>query len=59
MFIRIFSFKYDDFFGGFMLVGKSKNASGEVYAMTVVRFIPGVYVIPIVRFAGSFLHIFT
>jgi uncharacterized membrane protein YqgA involved in biofilm formation len=53
MFIRIISFKYDEFCGGFMLVGTSKNASGEVYAMTVVRFIPGVYVIPIVRFAGS------
>jgi len=57
MFIRIISFKYDVFFGGFMLVGKSKNASGEVYAMPVVHFvyfIPRVYVIPSVGLAGLF-----
>ena len=50
MFIRIISFKYDEFCGGFMLVGTSKNASGEVYAMPVVHFvyfIPRVYVIPL------------
>jgi hypothetical protein len=57
MFIRIISFKYDEFCGGFMLVGTSKNASGEVYAMPVVHFvyfIPRVYVIPIVGLAGLF-----
>ena len=40
-----------------MLVGKSKNASGEVYAMPVVHFvyfIPRVYVIPSVGLAGLF-----
>ena len=57
MFVRIISFKYDDFFGGSMLVGTSKNAIGEVYAMPVVHFvycIPRVYVIPIVGLAGIF-----
>ena len=40
-----------------MLVGTSKNESGEVYAMPVVHFvycIPRVYVIPIVGLAGIF-----
>lgn len=59
MLLQEWKFKYDEFVYSPMLSGTSKNASSEdmLCQSIVVHFIPRVYVIPVVGFAGFLCHV--